>query len=201
MIKGRPGFRVHPRGFMGGVPELRMEKTPPSITLFSAPSPGHVTITQPGDSELCVNLQVEALYGNYLRRSGEVTGVPFRNNVLGVALSAFGTKSFYRWFVEQRVSPGMGDLQYRFLIDTLQFLQGGRRSLDMTTWETLVMVKQSVPVPKTYVEACEKFFGVRPTEYKAKSNESLVDVLQHWCSRPNGIEDLLQSLHLLFGNP
>jgi hypothetical protein len=28
----------------------------------------------------------------------------------------------------------------------------------------------------------------------------VIDVVQKWCSQPNGIEDLLSAMHVLFGN-
>jgi len=200
MAKTRPGWRLYPRGFIGGIPATKMEKMEPRVTSFSHEQ-GRIVVSQPGDSELCVNDNIEYLYATYIKCSGQVTTLEYRDKILKAALIAFGTMSFFRWYTEQRVSPGMGDLQYRFLADTLRFIQGGRRMVDIQMWETILTATQATDVNKNYVEACYDFFGAYPTDFKPQTNDRLIDVIQMWCSRPNGIEDLLQSLHLLFGNP
>jgi hypothetical protein len=201
MIKDRPGFRLYPRGFIGGVPALRMEKMQPASILFQHDGEGRIAVTQPGDSELCVDQDVERLYASYIKQAGEVTSIAFRDQILAAAFNAFGTKSFFRWIQEQRTSPGMGDLQYRFLTETLNFLGGKKRQTDIGVWIVLIEAGDTCPPPAKYIEAVEAFFGVRPHEASPTRNSNLVDVIQAWCSRPSGIEDLLQTLHLLFGNP
>jgi hypothetical protein len=200
MPKTRPGWRLYPRGFVGGIPATKMERMEPQ-TATIAHSQGRIVVTQAGDSELCVSDDVEQLYAAYITRSGRVTTMEFRDKVLKAAMNAFGSASFFRWYSEQRVSPGMGDLQYRFLVDTLGYLQGKARSMDMPMWESLITTAQAVDVPRSYVDAADAFFGAKPHEPRARQNDSVINALQLWCMRPNGIEDLLQSLHLLFGNP
>lgn len=200
MPKARPGWRLYPRGFVGGIPPTKMERMEPQ-TATIAHQQGRIVVTQPTDSELCINDEIEALYSAYIMRSGRVTTMEFRDKVLKAAMNAFGSASFFRWYSEQRSSPGMGDLQYRFLVDTLGYLQGKPRCMDMPMWETLLVSTQAIDVPRSYVDAVDTFFGARPHEPRARNNESVINALQLWCSRPNGIEDLLQSLHLLFGNP
>lgn len=200
MPKARPGWRLYVRGFVGGIPATKMERMEPRTATLTH-SQGRIVVTQPTDSELCVNDDIEALYSAYITRTGRVTSMEFRDKVLKAALAAFGTGSFFRWYSEQRASPGMGDLQYRFLVDTLAYVQGKPRSMDMPMWECLLTAAQAIEPPRAYVQAAEEFFGARPHEGRARFNESVIEVIQQWCSRPNGIEDLLQSLHLLFGNP
>jgi hypothetical protein len=200
MPKARPGWRLYPRGFVGGIPATKMERMEPHTTTLTH-SQGRIVVSQPTDSELCVNDDVEALYSAYITRTGRVTTMEFRDAVLRAALRAFGSGSFFRWYSEQRSSPGMGDLQYRFLVDTLGYLQGKPRSMDMPMWESLIGAVQAIDPPQSYAAAAEQFFGAKHYEARARYNDSVVEVLQLWCSRPNGIEDLLQSLHLLFGNP
>lgn len=200
MTNPRPGWRLYPRGFVGGIPATKMERMEPRETRIHHDQ-GRIVISQPGDNDLCVNDEVDELYASYVKNLPGVTTIDFRNQVLKAALHAFGSMSFYRWYCAQRASPGMGDLQYRFLADTLGYLQGQRRSMDMPMWEDLLTATQAVETSPAYVAASEKFFGVHPTMSKADRNDDLIDVIQMWCSRPNGIEDLLQSLHLLFGNP
>lgn len=197
------GFRLYPRGFVGGVPALRMEKMQPQPLFSIHQSQGRIAVVQPGASELCVNEDIERLHASYIKEAGEVLGRPFRDKVLSAAFKAFGTMSFHRWVKEQRSSPGFGDMQYRFISDTMEYLQGSKRPVDMTVWEVSIEAGVPCPPPEKFKEVFFNFFGttINDREQRPVRNDNLVDVIQMWCSRPNGIEDLLQTLHLLFGNP
>lgn len=200
MLNPRPGFRLYPRGFLGALPVPKVEKDRPQSTATIKHGQLHLTTFNPRDPQMNANDTVEHLYADYMKEAGEVLSMEFRTKVLHAALHAFGTTSFFHWFREQSSSPAFGDMHQRFLIDTLRFLQGNRREMALVVWDQVLDIEDATPLKSQYINLADEFFGATLRDAQAKRNDSVVDVIQLWCTRPNGIEDLLQTLHLLFGN-
>lgn len=194
MPNASQGARLYPRGFIGGIPAervVRMNKPP-----ADAPSLMHlfqIKNYHNADTTTYSNHEVEALYATYLKQVGEVTSFAFRKKVLSVALRAFGTKDFQEWIIQQRSSPASGELHRRFIRDIVRFLSGKRRELSLQVWAGLLNIDEdggnTTPDPEV-----EEFFAIYPHAH------DLRHTLQFWCSQNGGIEDLLQTLHLLFGD-
>ena len=114
------------------------------------------------------------------------------------ALGAFGKYSFFHWFQWQYDSPMAGEMHGRFLLDTLQFLEKGRRSMCLENWSALITIDHSGSgIGKLPPEARE-FFAIGKSYGR---DVDLASILQLWNSHPSGFEDLLGSLHILFGAP
>ena len=134
---------------------------------------------------------VETLYELLVNRDENVNvdSWNYRQQVLETALRLFG--DFRSWLADQRSNPGIVGYNDAFLDDTLQFIQTGRRDLCVQNWYELVAEGSDVssaPEPSTTARSA----GLqerRPT----------IEVIQDWCSQPRGIEDLVLSLQLLFG--
>lgn len=199
----RPGYRLYPRGFVGGVVSPRAKKAGESLAQQVLQ---HTSASEDGVNEFFPyqnanggyatggNPDVEALYASYMKQSGGVTSFDFRTKVLKAALQAFGTGDFQFWIMQQRTSPGYGDLHRRFIRDIVRYLRGERRELSLDVWDPLLVIENGatgVDLPDPLIE---EFFAVWP-EAKQVSK-----VVQMWCQRHNGIEDLIVSLHLLFGD-
>jgi hypothetical protein len=200
MLNPRPGFRLYPRGFLGALPVPKLEKMVKETTLSVHSGQIHLNVFNPRDPEMSANDDIERLYGDYIKENGDVLAFDFRKQILFEALNAFGTHSFFHWMREQVASPSFGEMHQRFLVDTLNYLSGKRREMSLLTWEALVDIEDPAQISRQYRDTVEEFFGVSLREQQAKRNDTVVDVIQLWCGRPGGIEDLLQTLHLLFGN-
>lgn len=177
-------LQLYPRGFLGEV-----------ITSAAANRMGQ------GNFRSVPNPSIEALYVQYINRAVNTVTIEFRRKVLTVALKAFGTRDFEVWLSSQRQSPVAGENHTGFLEDTLQFLMEGRRSLDIASWQTLVEMADHGERAHDHSERAKEFFGISSNGVNREPrNRSMVDVIQLWCSYPGGIEDMLCTMHVLFGN-
>jgi hypothetical protein len=207
MVKHPPGFYIYPRGFIGAVPAAHIEKAPKSAAeIIHSGGQMKLNIYRADDHDLTANPEIEELYGTYIKRAGDTGSIAFKDKILEAALSAFGTRSFYAWVKQQHLSPSCGELHYRFLTETVAYLGGKKlREMSLQNWMFLISIEDSATATQRYHDVVADFFGLDSSNpngaHIAKRNDDLIDVLQMWCSHPNGIEDLLQTLHLLFGNP
>lgn len=144
---------------------------------------------------------VEALYDQYIKRIGATTSFEFRRQVLAVALKAFGTSNFEIWVSSQRQSPLIGDTHNNFIDDTIRFISEGRRDLCVENWDALITSADHGERLTGHTEIAKEFFGFPSSgHHRYPRNRELIDVIQLWCSRPGGIEDMLCTMHVLFGN-
>jgi hypothetical protein len=202
MPKEAVNLRLFPRGFLGAEIRPQIERTPQPFADAVARQQFRVQDFKTVDSDLFANPHVEALYAKYIKQSATTGDFSFREQILKVALEAFGTMNFEFWFLAQFKSPACGDLHNRFLTDTLRFISEGRREMALETWGALLTITDEGDQVGAIGEYARDYFGMDSNRFvHGRRNTTLVDVLQQWCSHPNGMEDLLGTLHLLFGNP
>jgi hypothetical protein len=147
-----------------------------------------------------VNENVEALYAQMITRVDTLNEFEFREKLLKVALSAFGTPQFDFWYSQQKFSPSAGDLHRDFLEDTLHFIEYGTRSQHMETWNVLVSYSDKGERENVLSEQAAQFFGITSNGLRREPrNSNLIDVLCAWTGQPGGFADLLFTLHILFG--
>jgi hypothetical protein len=203
---GNPGgpatLRLYPRGFLGRAlsPRLAVKPRPFDVRIRTTPIASVVT-PQQGVAE--ANAAVEMLHAQYVRRAAVTMSFEFREKVLIAALDAFGTVSFTDWYHSQPESPAFGDTHQRFLDDTLRFILQGRRYLSLESWASFLLPTDAGIRPVEGGEIEEEFFSYMESAQPVTGGTGtvlLADVIQQWTSRPGGIEDLLGTLHLLFGN-
>lgn len=200
-------FRAYPRGFLGAHMDVRIENAVPK------PAPRFVyqtdlSLTDAPVSTIVPNPDVETLYAKYIRNSAESLSFNFRKLVWITALHAFGTNDFRYWYEQQHLSPRAGDMHRRFLEDTLKFIVTGRRELDVVgTWNTLVTLNDTTDragrvtdCSRQYLEDLRPALTIEESRVRPAGYIDVTDVIQRWCSQPNGVEDLLLSLHVLFGD-
>lgn len=195
-------LRLYPRGFLGGDLQPQIERTPKPFGEPLAQQTYRVTDYKTGTNGLVANPHIEAIYAQYIKQSANTGSFEFRKQIIQLALVSFGTLRFDIWFAAQYRSPSAGDLHNRFLIDTLRFIMRGRRDMSLETWGSLLTITdEGDKIGKMPPEAI-KYFGMiqNGVLQNTESNMFLIDVLQQWCSKPNGLEDLLGTMHILFGN-
>lgn len=195
-------LKIYPRGFLGKPLEAQLKmKAKPFESRLNALAV-RVNIFTPQVNTVDANPVVESLYGQWINGRPETTSFDFRKKVMIAALDAFGTSNFYEWIAAQHASPAFGDLHKRFLEDTLFFLQNGRRQMDLTTWTSLVTINDSGERTEDWSDLAKEFFGIADADHqwRRSENRQLTEVIQKWLSHARGFDDLVGSLHLLFGN-
>lgn len=161
--------KMYPRGYSGG-----------------QASPSVVTDTREGDPE------VVQLFERYTGPEARSTDWEFRKQVIKAAIRLLGGSG--NWFVKQDINPMVQDYNYQFLADTLKFIATGRRDIHVVAWQDLLTHAPNQPL-KTLEGRHE--LGDRIREFgHVVSVEALI---QKWCSQPNGFDDLMFSMHLMFG--
>lgn len=197
----RDDFKVYPRGFLGAHLRDRVQTEQRLAENNNGFFAVKVSTLQSSKGPNNFNHTIESLYSAWIREEPDVQSFEFRERVLTAALQAFGTHDFKYWFLSQSNSPFVGPMQRDFLDDCLRFIDKGRRHLNLMNWGPLLVIDNADGVPRASKVAIE-FFGLPGSPSPASySSYSLLDIVQMWCSKPGGLEDLLGTLHLLFGAP
>lgn len=153
---------------------------PRFFTTLSASENHNVQVSQ-GDAS------IDTLYNLYMSRSVNTASWSFRQQVLAQALRLFG--NFSDWLEHQRNSPSVTGFNREFLEDTVNYIQTGQRKMLILNWIELM----------DEVDARERP-AVAHASVVSMSNSKTVQVLQAWCAHTDGIEDLVQTLYVLFGH-
>lgn len=191
------GFRVYPRGFLGGNIGVPLKPTTRPYQDQIQKHQFHPGMFSLPKQQVLANHNIEHISSKFLKQSMAILDPEFREKVLMVALGAFGTQDFRQWINAQHEAGTTGELHICFLQDTLNFIQYGRRDLSVTGWLPMLTLSDVGSNVTPMSEETKKFF-IDP-ETGRERNASLVDVLQRWCSQDGGFEDLIQTLHVLFG--
>lgn len=110
----------------------------------------------------------------------------------GIALAKeFISARVYDWLKAQELSPYCYGRNRDFLVDTINFINTGKRKMSVQSWRGLLVdgqkecpscVKKEKPLPRL----------------NARTHSELI---AKWCSFPKGFEDMICTLNLLFGEP
>jgi hypothetical protein len=186
-------FRLYPRGFLGANINSQTERTPKPFTGVLKMTQYTVNDKKSSKGGPPANPHVEALYAQYIKKNPSWGSFDFRKETLLTALGAFGTRSFRSWYLSQHQSPACGDLHNRFLTDTLRYINEGRREMGLMTWGSLITMTDEGNSVGPVSEYAKNLF-------KHDFGNSLTSVIQKWISHDGGLEDMLGTLHILFGN-
>lgn len=142
--------------------------------------------------------QVDELWKEYQTGINLITNFEFREKILNTALVSFGTKSFYEWCSLQQKNIYFTSLHKKFLNDTFNFLNGNKRSIANTTWQSLLCMKEANLQDAAALFNINDYFRMNEIACYRKSFK-LSDTLISWYQQESGVEDLLMTLHILFG--
>lgn len=195
------GFKIYPRGFAGRELPVRLAERPKPYEIRIR-SQRQVGMLVPTPQVLDANQVIETLYSQYIKNSADTLSAEFREAVLVAALKAFGTTNFYSWYMAQLQLPTISEEHVRFLGDICRFITTGMHEFRLETWPYLLKVSSQGVRPFQPCQTARDFFCMKQgtTSPFAPEQFSLINVIQRWVSQPQGIEDLLGTLHLLFGN-
>jgi hypothetical protein len=116
----------------------------------------------------------------------------FRRRVIAEAKRLFGGN--YNWFILQDNNAQRVDWNYKFLLDTIRFIATGRRELSIHSWPMMLSDE-----PPTGLQLIGGRSDVQDLFKQLALATSIEAMLQKWCSQPKGFDDLMYTLHMLFG--
>ena len=138
------------------------------------------------------DLLVDTLYDYSKSYKGHLKNWKYYGQVLDLALAHFG--DFHTWLDMQLGNPLIGGSRRDFLLETVAFIQGQSRTVHFSSWIFMLDSIDANEVPRLKIQ--RRF---ESSQFLSKELTT-IQVLQQWCSRPDGIHDLLQSMHVLFGH-
>lgn len=115
----------------------------------------------------------------------------YTEKVLESAIRLFG--NFEDWLTLQRQNPKIVGYNLEFLVDTLRFIRTGQRELSIATWEQLLTEATGPQLSPLKTNA-------RPSDLQLLPEERKYQIFKTWLSKPNGVTDMIQTLHLVFGH-
>jgi hypothetical protein len=189
---------VYPRGFMGfdiGLPVQTkgggLENLITSVRLNKEIEEGRRVIS---------NNKVEKMWTQVVNGERFTDSFDFRESIILVALHAFGTPNFLMWCRMQDSSPYLTDMHKRFLNDTFSFIQTGRRSMSLFSWQHLIVPRALTAGDATPNLEIDNFFNVRDGRVANSEWTEISHSIIKWVAQPDGFYDLLGTLHILFGD-
>lgn len=118
-----------------------------------------------------------------------INNMDFKLCVMDCAVRLFG--DFHAWMLLQRNNPNLLGHNVGFLADCVKYITTGKRDLAPLTWLGLVSERSAHTTMAHHQTLPE--LGV-------SKDVDTAQVIQLWCSRPHGFEDLAVSLFLFFGH-
>lgn len=190
---------VYPRGFIGidtGLIQTKPDQDDFDQLVKNIKYNRHI---QPEKSPFNGNPQVDQLVKDYQTGTKLISSFDFREQIITIALTSFGSYSFYEWCKLQNKSPYFTQMHKRFLNDTFSMLEGNPRSINISTWQSLLSFKEAniADIQSEYL--FDDFFRANEAIVCRRSFR-LSDNISTWCAQVNGFEDLVMTLNILFGS-
>jgi len=143
--------------------------------------------------------EVTNLYEEWRHDSKLIEQFSFRERIIK-ASKILGTPTIRKWFILQlnQSNVTIGDLHIDFLYQTLDFISGKHRPIEISQWiRILTAVKQSTSVKVNF----NKYFDSEIYGSNAVFSSTVTtSIIQQWLSQVGGFEDLLLTLYVIFGN-
>lgn len=140
----------------------------------------------PGD------LAINALWVDYTAPRALTDTWVFKRRVIKEAFRLLGDG---HWLTDVDQNAYLHGSNYDFLVDTLRFILTGRRRLPVSMWAELVTQESLAPIDVDYRATVKTLLREYPHVTK-----DTCGLIQQWCSQPKGVDDMVCSLNLLFGD-
>lgn len=134
---------------------------------------------------------VATLYELFANRLVDSTAWTYRRRVLDTALRLFDRMD--EWLLLQSENAHMRGYNLEFIQDTLNFIRTGQRTMSIETWLELLHEQGEIEQGSLDPRAAKTYFTLQ-------AGEDTVGILQKWCGQPRGFQDLVCTLHVLFGH-
>jgi hypothetical protein len=136
--------------------------------------------------------RVQDLFTEYTNFPQRTAYWEFRSRVIQEAVRLLSGN--YNWFILQDNNAQVVDWNYKFLMDTIRFIATGRRQVSIHQWPMLL--SDEPPAGLSLVGGRRDIADLFKTLALQTSTEAMI---QKWCMQPKGFDDLMFTLHLLFG--
>lgn len=134
---------------------------------------------------------VATLYELYSDRLVNSTAWVYRKRVLDAALRLFGKVD--EWLLLQSSNAHLSGYNLEFIQDTLNFTRTGKRQMTIETWLELLHERNDVQQGTLDARAPKTYFTL-------EAGENTPQLLQNWCAQRGGFQDLVSTLHVMFGH-
>lgn len=144
---------------------------------------------------------VKELFKLWITNFDNMKSMEFRERVLKTAFKCFGTSNFYEWLALQSKQSTVTDLHRAFILETLDFLlMENARKIHVSAWSRMLEADErcdavAIDVTK-YFQKESMFLDSKNVKLPVRMSE----IIQLWVSKPQGFDDLLYSLHIIFGD-
>lgn len=188
---------IYPQGFAGydiGLP-IRVIKPTPGEIFNSLLYKTDIARTS---KVVMSNMQVEKMWKELIGAQRFGSNFTFREEILKTALNAFGTDNFLAWVNLQSINPYLSINHIRFINDTLSFINGNKRALNIQYWMSILQDREATQSNQVTINT-DKYFGTNKPLHMRASGDLKTNLIK-WVSQPGGFEDLLGAMHVLFGD-
>lgn len=135
--------------------------------------------------------EVVALYREFTGPGAVTSNWAFRRRVLQLAMKLFTGRT--NWFIGVDDDPTIQHYNYEFILDTVRFIATGQRRISVHSWPDLIGHNQPGLVSKEHS-------SVRALFKELAISADMVTLIQRWCQQRNGVDDLMYTLNILFGD-
>lgn len=155
--------------------------------------------TSPIQKSSVYNPEVMNIVKRYETNTKQSGDIHFVCDLVECALRAIDSKLINSWLALQVKNPDMSDMHVRFIEDTFQFINTGTRSINIMSWSRMLDGTHNETSVTTKKLDLVKLLGGSSFNQITPGSVKTVDILFQWLSNPNGVEDLVYALPVLFG--
>jgi len=205
----KPGqsVQVYPRGFLGK-PMDRVSE-PPVLTARSPNLMFGFSLVGGDDHTTKGSEEIDRLQRDFFIDPTYARNFDCFEDLCKIMLGIFASNKFGQWLFVQKQSPKYSALHERFLIDTCNYLQTGKRAMSIYNWEGLFKFNYAEGAPMYGARHTEsntplKLHESNPVQaaqvFKLFENLTISSLILLWLSKEGGFDDLITSLYILFGS-
>lgn len=192
---------VFPRGFIG-VTNLGLNREKNKETLVDEVIDlRYKKVNTEVDTD-AYNLNITKLYGMMIDAliNDKLT---FNKAIIVEAFRSIGSNDLMDWIKIQKHSRYFTLNHQKFVLDTLKFIQTGKRNTSIRTWEVVLHRKYINDTEhvsnNTKFDSELKSFSQTQLKDSSVLTNSLLRIIPQWLSHRGGNEDLLLTLNIIFG--
>lgn len=151
--------------------------------------------------EPTASVEIQRLWTITLSNGSEVRSFEHKEEILRVALKAFGCESLLQWIHAQQTSGEYGDLHSRWIDETLEMIYQDRpRTMGYHSWSRLLTVGGNQKAKTGISDIAQRLIVEQyPRPGRTRGDVSIQELIIDWVRQPGGIDDLMASLYVLFG--
>jgi len=139
---------------------------------------------------------ITTLFYSYNANKDLIKDLNFIKETITAIKEAVGNKSFLKWLLMQIKYARLSSLHKNFLYDTLNYLASNKRDMEVSQWIKLIDYS---PETKSVIVNIDDYFVKETKDSLNYISSNLIHVIANWMSKPNGFEDMLITMFIIFG--